>query len=112
MDRSRAGSDGALMILCANPLAQFQSYRTEIEAAIHRVLQGGRYILGPELDALEHEFAAYIGARHAIGVANGTDALELALRALALDPGDEVITVSHTAVATVAAIEAVGAVPV
>lgn len=100
------------MILCANPLAQFQSYRAEIEAAIGRVLKGGRYILGPELDALEREFAAYIGTRHAIGVANGTDALELALKALDLGPGDEVITVSHTAVATVAAIETVGAVPV
>jgi dTDP-4-amino-4,6-dideoxygalactose transaminase len=100
------------MILCANPAAQFYSYQTEIEQAIHRVLEGGRYILGPELGALEQEFAAYIGTGHAIGVANGTDALELALRALDIGSGDEVITVSHTAVATVAAIEAAGAVPV
>lgn len=100
------------MILCANPAAQFHSYKLEIEQAIHRVLEGGRYILGPELSALEQEFAAYIGTNHAIGVANGTDALELALRALEIGLGDEVITVSHTAVATVAAIEAAGAVPV
>lgn len=100
------------MISCANPTAQFQSHRAEIEEAIRKVLESGRYILGPELEALEHEFAEYIGSGHAIGVANGTDALELALRALDIGPGDEVITVSHTAVATVAAIEAAGAIPV
>ena len=100
------------MIICANPSAQFQSYQAEIEAAVLRVLRGNRYILGAEVEALEQEFAAYIGTGHAIGVANGTDALELALRALEIGPGDEVITVSHTAVATVAAIEAAGAVPV
>jgi dTDP-4-amino-4,6-dideoxygalactose transaminase len=100
------------MILCANPAAQFKSYQTEIEAAVNRVLQSNRYILGPEVEALEQEFANYIGTSHALGVANGTDALELALRALDIGPGDEVITVSHTAVATVAAIEAAGAVPV
>lgn len=100
------------MIVCANPIAQFRSYQIEIEQAIQRVLASGRYILGPELDALEQEFATYIGTGHAIGVANGTDALELALRALDIGPGDEVVTVSHTAVATVAAIEAAGAVPV
>jgi dTDP-4-amino-4,6-dideoxygalactose transaminase len=100
------------MIICANPSAQFQSYQGEIEAAVLRVLRSNRYILGPEVDALESEFSSYIGTTHAIGVANGTDALELALRALELKPGDEVITVSHTAVATVAAIEAAGAVPV
>ena len=100
------------MIVCANPAAQFQSYQSEIEGAIKRVLSAGVYILGPELKLLEQEFAAYIGADHAVGVANGTDALELAIRALEIGPGDEVITVSHTAVATVAAIEAAGAVPV
>jgi len=100
------------MITCANPTAQFQSHRAEIEEAIRKVLEKGRYILGPELEALESEFAEYIGTGHAIGVANGTDALELALRALGIGPGDEVITVSHTAVATVAAIEAAGAIPV
>lgn len=100
------------MIPCANPSAQFETYRAEIESAVGRVFRSNRYILGPEVEALEGEFAAYIGTRHAIGVANGTDALEIAVRALRLSPGDEVITVSHTAVATVAAIEAAGAVPV
>jgi len=100
------------MILCANPSAQFQSYQAEIEAAVLKVLRGSRYILGTEVEALEEEFARYIGTKAAIGVANGTDALELALRALDIGPGDEVITVSHTAVATVAAIEASGATPV
>lgn len=100
------------MILCANPSAQFHSYQAEIEAAVLRVLRGNRYILGSEVAALEQEFADYIGTSKAIGVANGTDALEIALRGLDIGPGDEVITVSHTAVATVAAIEAAGAVPV
>ena len=100
------------MIKCANPAAQFQSYQLEIERAVLRVLRSDRYILGEEVEALESEFAAYIGVRFAIGVANATDALEIAIRALDIGPGDEVITVSHTAVATVAAIEAAGATPV
>lgn len=69
-------------------------------------------VLGQEVAAFEEEFAAYIGVRHAIGVASGTDALHLAMRAYGIGPGDEVITVSHTAVATVAAIELCGATPV
>ena len=97
------------MILCANPAAQFHSYQDEIEAAVLKVLRSNRYILGEEVEALEREFADYIGVHSAIGVANGTDALEIAIRALDIGPGDEVITVSHTAVATVAAIEAAGA---
>jgi len=100
------------MIICANPSAQFQSYQSEIEAAVLNVLRSNRYILGTEVEVLEREFAEYIGVDYAIGVANGTDALELALRALGIGSGDEVITVSHTAVATVAAIEAAGAIPV
>jgi dTDP-4-amino-4,6-dideoxygalactose transaminase len=100
------------MLLCANPSAQFRAHQEEIESAVLRVMRGDRYILGDEVDALEKEFAEYIGTSHAIGVANGTDAIELALRALGIGLGDEVITVSHTAVATVAAIEAAGATPV
>ena len=100
------------MIVCANPHAQFQSHQAEIEEAVLRVLRSNRYVLGPEVEALEQEFGEYIGSPYAIGVANGTDALELGLRALGLQRGDEVITVSHTAVATVAAIEAAGATPV
>ncbi len=112
MDRTRSKGKSDLMIICANPSAQFQSYQAEIEGAVKKVLRGNRYILGAEVSALEAEFARYIGVHDAIGVANGTDALELALRALDLKPGDEVITVSHTAVATVAAVEAAGAIPV
>jgi len=97
------------MILCANPYAQFDSYQSEIEGAALAVMRGKRYVLGEEVASLEKEFADYIGTTSAIGVANGTDAIELALRALGIGLGDEVITVSHTAVATIAAIEATGA---
>ncbi len=100
------------MIPVANPLAQYLAHRGEIDGAVRRVLAGGRYILGPEVEAFEAEFAALIGVRFAVGVASGTDALVLALRAAGVGPGDEVVTVSHTAVATVAAIELAGASPV
>jgi len=100
------------MINCANPLAQFQAHQSEIEQAIARVLNSGNYILGPEVNAFENEFAQYLGISFVAGVANGTDALQLALMALDIGAGDEVITVSHTAVATISAIEAVGAIPV
>ena len=84
----------------------------EIGAAVARAVQSGWYILGPEVEAFETEFAAYHGVRHAVAVANGTDAIELALRAAGIGAGDEVITVAHTAVPTVCAIERAGAVPV
>jgi len=84
----------------------------ELAAAAKRVLDSGWYILGPELEAFEQAFAAYHGVAHAVGVANGTDAIELALRALGIGEGDEVITVAHTAVATVCAVERAGAKPV
>ncbi|MBN1995182.1 MAG: DegT/DnrJ/EryC1/StrS family aminotransferase [Anaerolineae bacterium] len=95
-----------------NLAQQYQSLRAEIDAAVQRVLAGGWYILGKETAAFEAEFAAYVGVGHAIGVASGTDAITLALQAVGVNPGDEVITVSHTAVATVAAIELTGARPV
>ena len=97
------------MIACADPSAQFQSYQAEIEAAALKVMRSNHYVLGLEVEALEQEFANYIGVSSAVGVANGTDAIELALRSLDIGWGDEVITVSHTAVATIAAIEATGA---
>ncbi len=100
------------MILCNDPLADYRRHKAGIDAALHRVLEGGRYVLGPEVDAFERDFAAYIGVSYAVGVANGTEALTLALMACGIGPGDEVVTVSHTAVATVAAIEMAGAVPV
>src|SRR5262249_44031460 len=86
--------------------------RTAIDAAIARVLEGGQYILGREAEAFEARFAAAIGVGHGIGCGNGTDAIELAVRASGIGAGDLVFTVSHTAVATVAAIERAGAVPV
>ncbi len=100
------------MISCANPLAQYQSHREEILDAVKRVLESGNYILGPEVLAFENAFAQYCGVGNAVGVNSGTDALILALRALDIGAGDEVITVSHTALATVSAIIATGATPV
>ena len=100
------------MIQCSNPHAQYAAHKGEIDEAVLGVLARGRYILGPEVEAFEKEFAAYIGVKHAVGVGSGTDALNVALRACRIGPGDEVITVSHTAVATVSAIEMAGAVPV
>lgn len=100
------------MIHCANPLAQYRSHQEEILGAVKRVLESGNYILGPEVEAFEQSFAAYSGTDYAIGVNSGTDALILTLRALNIGPDDEVITVSHTALATVAAIIATGATPV
>jgi dTDP-4-amino-4,6-dideoxygalactose transaminase len=102
----------ALIISAANPAAQYLSHQAEINAAIAAVLDGNRYILGPQTQAFEQEFAAYLGVSHAVGVGSGTEALHLALRACHIGAGDEVITVSHTAVATVSAIELAGAMPV
>lgn len=94
-----------------HPHADYLAHQTGIDAAIRRVLDSGHHILGPEVLAFEKEFAATIGAAHCVGVANGTDAVHLALRASGVGPGDMVATVSHTAVATVAAIELCGATP-
>ena len=102
----------AMRIMPANPAASYQAHKAAIDAAIHRVLDSGWYILGEEVAAFEAEYAAWLGVSDVIGVANGTDALELALRAGGVGPGDAVFTVSNTAVATVAAIELVGARPV
>lgn len=107
------------MATVETPRIAFQNLRpldaslaAEIEEALIRVARSGWYILGPEVDRFERAFAAYHGVEHAVGVANGTDAIELALRAAGIGPGDEVIAVAHTAVATVCAIERAGAKPV
>lgn len=92
--------------------AEYKALQHELDAAATRVLASGWYILGREVAAFEEEFAAYLGVTQAVGVASGTDAVLLACRALEIGPGDEVITVSHTAVATAAAIELSGATPV
>ena len=91
--------------------AAYRELKTEIDAAVHRVLDSGWYILGPEVEAFEAEWAAFCEADHAVGVANGLDALILALRALDIGAGDEVIMPS-TYVATWLAVTAVGARPV
>lgn len=95
-----------------NPIAQFQAHRSEILSAIENVCSKGPYILGGEVAEFEKEFASYHGVKHAIGVGSGTDALILAMRAYGIGPGSEVITVSHTALATIAAVVATGATPV
>lgn len=94
-----------------NPMAGYLEQATEIDAAIARVLRSGRYILGPEVAAFEQEFAAFVGAGHALGVANGTDAIAVALKAIGVGAGDVVLTVSNTAVATTVAIRTVDADP-
>src|SRR3978361_1139826 len=86
--------------------------RDELVAKLTEVFDSGRYILGPEVAGFEREFADSLGARHAIGVANGTDALPLALRALGVGPGDEVVVPSFTFYASAEAIGPTGARPV
>jgi dTDP-4-amino-4,6-dideoxygalactose transaminase len=105
-------SETSSAIPWACPLAQYRAHQTAIQSAIKRVLESGTYILGAEVESFESAFAEFCGGGHATGVGNGTDALVLALKAIGIGLGDEVITVSHTAVATVAAILAVGATPV
>ena len=101
-----------LKILQNSPKAGYLARKEEIDQAVARTLASGWYILGEEVRGFEEEFAAYHGLAHAVGVASGTDGLRLALRALRVGAGNLVFTVSHTAVATVAAIEMVGATPV
>ncbi|MDY3554356.1 DegT/DnrJ/EryC1/StrS family aminotransferase [Gemmata sp. JC717] len=91
---------------------RFAAAAAEYRAAVERVLGRAWYVLGPEVEAFEQAFAAYHGGGHAVGVANGTDAIELALRAAGVGPGDEVVTVAHTAVATACGVERSGARPV
>ncbi|MGA2470497.1 MAG: DegT/DnrJ/EryC1/StrS family aminotransferase [Solirubrobacteraceae bacterium] len=90
----------------STPLVPLQA---QLRAAVARVLDGGRYVLGPEVKAFESEFAAYIGTEHAIGVANGTDAITIALRALGVGPGDDVVVPSFTFYASAEAIVPTGA---
>ena len=92
--------------------AAYRELKPEIDAAMSRILDSGWYILGPEVEAFESEWAAYCEAKHAVGLANGLDALTLALRALDIGPGDEVIVPSNTYIATWLAVTGVGATPV
>jgi dTDP-3-amino-3,4,6-trideoxy-alpha-D-glucose transaminase len=93
----------------STPLA---ALRGELREAIERVLDSERYILGPEVSAFEQEFASHCGAGHGVGVANGTDAITIALRALGVGPGDEVVVPSFTFYASAEAIPPTGATPV
>ena len=99
-------------ILQANPVSQYLAHQQEIDEALHRVLRGGRYILGEEVESFERQIASFLGVRNAVGVGSGTAALEIALKACGIGSRDEVITSAHTAVATVVAIELVGAKPI
>ena len=116
MTRARVAPGGevaaASPIPQVSPGAAYLQHRAAIDAAISSVMQSGNYVLGEQVDAFERAFARYLGVSAAVGVANGTDAVALALRALGVKAGDAVATVSHTAVATVAAIRMIGAVPV
>jgi dTDP-4-amino-4,6-dideoxygalactose transaminase len=95
-----------------DPHSQYAAVRGQILRAISGVIDSGRYILGPRVAEAEKAFAAHTGAAHGIGVANGTDALVIALRALGVNPGDEVICPSFTFYATAESIAAIGAIPV
>lgn len=92
--------------------AQYHSIKTEVDAAIARIMENTSFILGKEVELFEQAFAAYCGVGHAVGVSSGTDALQLALLACDVGPGDEVITTTMTFIATAAAISHVGARPV
>src|SRR5579862_4520464 len=97
------------MIPLVDLKAQHHDLLDELTAEARSVIENAHFILGPEVAALEHSFAEYCGAAHAIAVNSGTSALHLALLANGIGPGDEVITVAHTFVATVAAIRYTGA---
>jgi UDP-2-acetamido-2-deoxy-ribo-hexuluronate aminotransferase len=92
--------------------AQYRHYQSAIDTAIRKVLEHGQFIMGPEIARLEAELAQYVGVKHCLTVASGTDSLEIALRALNIGPGDEVVTVPFTWISTAEAIALVGAKPV
>jgi len=92
--------------------AQYDSIKDELDAAIHRVVQSGQFILGPEVKTFEDEMTAYCGTKYAVGVASGTDALHLALLACGIKAGDDVITTPFTFIATAESIAKCGATPV
>lgn len=92
--------------------ATYMELQSELDAAYHRVMESGWYLLGKELEAFEHEFAAYCGVKHCVGVANGLDALHLILVAMGIGAGDEVIVPSNTYIATWLAVSYAGATPI
>src|SRR5438105_7235861 len=92
--------------------AQYASIKADVDAAVRRVLEGAGFILGPEVNDFEQAFARYLGVKGVVGVASGTAALHLALRACGVGSGDEVVTTAHTFMATAEAISQTGARPV
>jgi len=101
---------GFIPILDLKP--QYESLKSDLQVAINRVVESGRFVMGPDVKAFEAEVAQYLGVKHAIGVNSGTDALFIGLRALGIGPGDEVITTPFTYFATAESISHVGATPV
>src|ERR671932_87652 len=110
MSEATAVESRAIPVFLTKP--QYLRLKPEIDTAIQHVLDDSHFILGQQLEGFEREFAAYLGAQHAVGVGSGTEAIHLALRAVGVGAGDEVLTVSHTAVATAVAISSTGATPV
>src|SRR3954447_7161244 len=105
-------ASAALPVPLFDPATPLLPLRDELHAAAVRVLDGGRYVLGPEVEAFEREFSRYVGVRECVGVANGTEAITIALRALGVGEGDEVVVPSFTFYASVEAIPPTGAKPV
>ena len=99
-------------LFSAYPLEDYRAHAPAIDKAIKNALENGYYILGSEVSSFEQEFAAYVGTKHAIGVGNGTDSIELLLRGLDIGQGHKVAVPSHTAVASASAIGRAGATPV
>lgn len=95
-----------------NMKIHYHAYKQELDQAVARVMESGHYILGPELDKFEADFAKFLGAKYTVGCASGTEAIYLALVACGVVPGDEVLVVAHTAVPTISAISMTGATPV
>ena len=100
------------MIFFANPKTEYLFLKNKIDKKIKTVLNSNSYILGNEVNKFEKNFSKYLGIKYSIGVSNGTDAIILALQAINIKKGDEIITTSHTAFATISAIVDVGAVPI
>ena len=92
--------------------AQYQKYKPEIDEAVQNVLNSSQYIMGPQIKKLEDELASYTGTKHAIACSSGTDALLIALMAMDIKPGDEVITTPFTFISTTEVLSLLGAVPV
>lgn len=110
--RRRPEKSGMKAIQMVDLAGQYQRIKPEVDAALQRVIDSTAFINGPEVKELEKELAAYLGVKHAIGCANGTDALQIAMMALGLKTGDEVITASFTFVATVEVVALLGITPV